>query len=209
VWHQSDPVQVGDRALLVVEDEVAGAIGTGQCPNGGVHVFDVTDDPDVPRKLGYWNTDEARVMAADGSWAAGTCTAHVFRLHPEQGIMTIAYDNGGVRIVDLAGLAGVGLGEETIVGDDPMVQLGRHRFPDSNAWAAKTPGIDDDGSFYLFSNDLDRGLDVYHSTGEADPAAAAQGRWMTAEAATALRPAATTASTLGTATARGYSCVLR
>ncbi|MBW3620120.1 MAG: hypothetical protein KY461_07745 [Actinobacteria bacterium] len=206
VWHQSDPVQVGDRTLLVVEDEVAGAVGTGQCPNGGVHVFDVTGDPDVPRKLGYWNIDEARVMAADGSPAAGTCTAHVLRIHPEEMIMTIAYYNGGVRVVDLGGLAGIGLGEAAVAGDDPMVQLGYHRFEDSNSWAVKTPEIADDGSFYMFSNDRDRGLDVYRFTAAVDEAAQTHGRWMTpaeAEAAlTVLSPAEVRA-------AGGFSCLLQ
>lgn len=187
VWHQSDPIVVGEgedqRTLLVVEDEVAGAVGTGQCPNGGVHVFDVTDDPAVPEKLGYWNIDEARIIAADGGPVRpidGTCTAHVFRLYPEQGIMTIAYYNGGVRVVDLGGLAGIGLGENAVAGDEPMVQLAYHRFPDSDAWAAKTPGIAQNGSFWLFSNDLARGLDVYHYDASiTDAEAQAQGRWMT------------------------------
>ena len=196
VWHQADPIIVGEgedaRTLLVVEDEVAGATGTGQCPNGGVHVFDVTGDPVVPAKLGYWNIDEARIMAADGSPAAGTCTAHVFRLHTEAGIMTIAYYNGGVRIVDLGGLVGVGLGERALVpyrgaDGEPMTQLAYHRFPDSNSWAAKTPEIAADGSFWLFSNDRSRGLDVYRYDGTADPTAMAQGRWLSAtEAATTL-----------------------
>jgi hypothetical protein len=189
VWHQADPITVGEgedaRTLLVVEDEVAGAVGTGQCPNGGVHVFDVTGDPPAPVKLGYWNIDEARVMAADGSPPAGTCTAHVFRLHPDEGIMTIAYYNGGVRVVDLAGLAGIGLGETALldnplVDGEPMTQLAYHRFPDSNSWSVKTPEIAEDGSFYLFSNDRTRGLDVYHYDGTVDAEAATQGRWMSA-----------------------------
>jgi hypothetical protein len=186
VWHQSDPITVGEgddqRTLLVVEDEVAGAVGTGQCPNGGVHIFDVTGDPAVPTKLGYWNIDEARVMAADGGPVDGTCTAHVFRLHPDEGIMTIAYYNGGVRVVDLAGLAGIGLGETGLLpglgGEEPMTQLAYHRFPDSDAWSAKTPEIAEDGSFYLFANDLARGLDVYFYDGSTDEEAEAQGRWM-------------------------------
>lgn len=199
VWHQSDPIQIGDRTLLVVEDEVAGATGTGQCPNGGVHVFDVTGDPAVPTKLGYWNIDEPRVMAADGSPAAGTCTAHVFRLYPGAGLMTISYYNGGVRVVDLNGLVGIGLGAAGVVGDptagtDPMVQVGWRRFTDSNSWAAKAPRIpvDEDGNygdFYVFSNG-GRGLDVLKfdtADSASAAAAAAEGRWFSpAEAAKAL-----------------------
>ncbi len=199
VWHQSDPITLDagtpedesdDRTLLVVEDEVAGAIGTGQCPNGGVHIFDVTGDLEqTPVKLGYWNIDEARVMAADGSPAAGGCTAHVFRLYPEAGIMTISYYNGGVRVVDLGGLVGIGLGENAVVtsplgSGDPMTQIGFRRFADSNSWAAKAPRIEVDANgdalpFTVFSNG-GRGLDVLaFDTAIEDAQAQAMGRWLT------------------------------
>ena len=49
-----------------------------------------------------------------------TCTAHVFDIHEDEQIMTIAYYMGGVRVLDLSGLAdlpiGVGQGEEEIPG---------------------------------------------------------------------------------------------
>jgi hypothetical protein len=184
VWHQADPIVVGDKTFLVVEDEVAGAIPTGQCPNGGVHVFDITGNLEKnPMKVGYWNIDDVRYAPGTGLFGVpapvGGCTAHVFRLHPEAGIMTIAYYNGGVRVVDLNGLAGIGLGDRAVAGADPMRQLAYYYFENSNSWAAKTPKIAEDGSFYLFSNDRSRGLDVFHYDGTNSPQAQAQGRWMT------------------------------
>ena len=198
VWHQSDPIDVDGRRFLVVEDEVAGATGTGQCPNGGVHVYEVTPGTEfetVPVKVGYWNIDEARVMAADGSASATySCTAHVFRLHPEANVMTISYYNGGVRVVDLRGLVGVNLGANapdaavTVngYGQDPLTQIGFRRFADSNSWAAKSPRItvDEDGNledFTVFSNG-GRGLDVLAfdaDDAEAAADAAASSRWLT------------------------------
>jgi hypothetical protein len=49
VWHQSDPFTLVDgsgreREYVVVEDEFAGAVGTGQSPNGGVWFYEVTGD---------------------------------------------------------------------------------------------------------------------------------------------------------------------
>jgi hypothetical protein len=49
VRHQSDPFTLVDgsgreREYLVVEDEFAGAVGTGQSPNGGVWFYEVTGD---------------------------------------------------------------------------------------------------------------------------------------------------------------------
>ena len=175
VWHQSDPVTIedpvlGKRDFIVIEDEVAGATGTGQCPNGGVHVYDATGQLEqAPVKVGYWNIDDAGPTEN----GLGTCTAHVFDLYGEQKLMTIAYYNGGVRVVDLSGLVGAAL-NKTGVG---MKQLGSYRFPDSDTWSVKAYAPDRDG-FHLFGNDMARGFDVYRW----EPAAASSstGTWMTA-----------------------------
>lgn len=176
VVHQADPVRIedpvlGERDFLVIEDEFAGASGTGQCPNGGVHVYDVTGPLEQrPVKVGYWNIDD---VGATQDRTLGRCTAHVFDLHQEAGIMTIAYYNGGVRVVDLSSLVGAALGT-TGVG---MKELGWYRFADQDTWAAKTPKIAKDGSFFLYGNDQARGLDVYRF----DPAkagSASAGTWM-------------------------------
>jgi hypothetical protein len=77
VWHQSDPVRItdpvlGTRDFLLVEDEVAGAAGTGQCPNGGVHVYDITGANEfAPVKVGYWNIDDARGTDNNGPSTIG------------------------------------------------------------------------------------------------------------------------------------------
>jgi hypothetical protein len=58
---------------LAAVDEVAGAVGTGQCPNGGVHIYDVTGDNEKnPVKVGYWNIDEVRPTTSP----THSCTAH-------------------------------------------------------------------------------------------------------------------------------------
>ncbi len=114
VEHQADPITIddpilGERDFLIIEDEVVGASATAQCPNGGVHVYDITGDLERnPVKVGYWNIGARR---PDHS-VNGSCTAHVFELHEEEQLMTIAFYNGGVRVVDLSGLVGVALGDD-------------------------------------------------------------------------------------------------
>ena len=94
--------------FLIVEDEFAGALGTGQCPNGGVHVYDITGaNEQSPVKVGYWNID---TVGTTTDAPDGRCTAHVFDIHEAEQLMTIAYYNGGVRVVDLSGLEGISLG---------------------------------------------------------------------------------------------------
>ena len=191
VWHQSDPVTLTDsdgakRDFLVVEDEFAGALGTGQCPNGGVHVYDITGaNEKSPVKVGYWNIGEVRPTTTPD----GRCTAHVFDIHSKQGIMTIAYYNGGVRVVDISNLTGISLGEASVDGQG-MKEVGFYRFEDSDTWSAKTPKINADGDFFLYGNDVNRGLDIFHYDAGAKPSKN-EGRWMSpaeAELELASRP---------------------
>ena len=181
VWHQSDPVTIGDREFLIVEDEFAGAAGGPVCPSGGVHVFDITGAKEQsPEKVGYWNIDDAGPTHDP----TGTCTAHVFDIHEDQGVMTIAYYNGGVRVVDISGLEGVGLGGTALSGE-PMKEIGYYVTEDADSWSAKTPRIDKRGNFYLYGNDIARGLDVYRFEGAGKPSKN-KGRWMTAAETAAL-----------------------
>jgi len=193
VWHQSDPFTMKDangveHEFLIVEDEFAGAVGTGQCPNGGVHVYDITGDKEKsPEKVGYWNIDEVGPTTEP---ALG-CSAHVFDIHESEQLMTIAYYNGGVRVVDISGLAGVALGENQITGG--MKQVGFYRTSNADTWSAKTPKIERNGDFYLYGNDIARGLDVYKFEG-AGKKSASTGRWMSpaqAQAFEASRPKVT------------------
>jgi hypothetical protein len=98
--------------------------------------------------------------------------------------MTIAYYMGGVRVVDLSGLAsapvGVGQGEQALGG--AMRQIGHYVMGNANAWSAKTPIIEPDGDFYLYADDINRGFDVYRFDAQAAPSANA-GTFLTASAA--------------------------
>jgi len=193
VWHQSDPLTVTEKAtgrkrdFLIVEDEVAGAIGTAQCPNGGVHVYEITGEMErSPVKVGYWNIDDVGpTYDPDDS-----CTAHVLDLHEAEQVMTIAYYHGGVRVVDLSGLQGITLGQTAVTGEG-MRELGFYRTTNANSWSAKAPFIDrKTGDFYLYGNDIRRGFDIYAYDGGGKRSEKG-GRWMTpaqAEARAASLP---------------------
>ena len=178
VWHQMDPFTMTDasgreREFVIAEDEFVGAVGTGQCPNGGVHVFETTGALERnPQKVGYWNID----TVGPTDQVDGTCTAHVFDIHEDEKVMTIAYYNGGVRVVDLSGLTGISLAGQQLAGEG-MKEVGSYRIENGDTWSAKTPRIESDGSFYLYGNDIARGLDVYRYTASAQPSAK-QGNWM-------------------------------
>ena len=52
--------------------------------------------------------------------------------------MTIAYYNGGVRVVDLSGLEGISLGGVQLAGAG-MKEIASFRHPDGDTWSFKTP----------------------------------------------------------------------
>ena len=185
VWHQMDPFTMTDaggreREFVIVEDEFAGAVGTGQCPNGGVHVYETTGALErAPEKVGYWNIDTVDTTDA----VDGRCTAHVFDIHEDEQIMTISYYNGGVHVVDLSGLTGISLADQQIAGDG-MTEIGYYRIEGGESWAAKTPQISRTGDFHLYSNDIERGMDIFKFTA-AGQKSQRKGRWMSPAQASA------------------------
>jgi hypothetical protein len=205
IHHQADPVTMKDkttgleREFLIVSDELAGAAGNAVCPGGGLHVYDITDQLELaPVKVGFWAAPD--VHAATDNL---TCTSHVLRLHPKEGIMTIAWYEAGVHVVDINGLVGVSVGAQPSGGNvtPGMKEIGYYSFADSDTWSAKTNRIAPDGSFYLFGNDMVRGLDVYKFTKSA-PAATDGGTWLNPKQALA------TAKLRGVGTTQGPICLL-
>ena len=192
VWHQLEPFTLTDelgreREFLIAEDEFAGAVGTSQCPNGGVHVYEISGGLERnPQKVGYFNIAEARPTDAP----EGRCTAHVFQIHEKEKVMTMAWYNGGVRVIDLSGLTGISLGGTQLSGAG-MKEIGYYQISGADTWSAKTPRIDPKtGDFYLYGNDVARGMDVYKFTAAGTPSTS-QGTWLTpgqALAAAQLRP---------------------
>ena len=168
VWHQSDPVSIetpeGTKTFLIAEDEFAGAAGGPVCPSGGVHVYDITGEKEkAPEKVGYWNIDDFGPTHDP----QGTCTAHVFDIHEDQQLMTMAFYNGGVRVIDLAGLAtGEGL-----------KAIGSYQTENADTWSFKAPTVSRDGVWFGFGNDMARGMDVYRYDGSR-PQASNAGTWI-------------------------------
>jgi hypothetical protein len=191
VEHQANPVTIddpvlGEREFLIIEDEFAGAAGAEQtCPSGGTHVYDITDET-LPVKVGVWFIDDVTNTNAVG---LRSCTAHVFDIHEEEAIMTMSFYGGGVRVIDLSGLVGASLGGNGV----GMREIAYHRFDDSNSWSVKAAELTVDGDRItgtLYSNDIDRGIDVYalDATRASQPVFGGAERWIGADELGSLAP---------------------
>lgn len=167
VVHGSDPVTLTKpngkkREVLVISDERAGAVGSAECPGGGLHLYDITGAKERdPEKIGTWFIPT--IQPQDGT----TCTAHVMRIYPRQELLTIAWYGQGVRVLDISKLATYdGSPTDVAFGNGVgMREVGNYVFPDSDTWSFKTNKINRNGSFFGYGNDLVRGFDVYRFDG--------------------------------------------
>lgn len=200
IHHDAHAVTVdaayGEREFMFIGDELAGAVGTGTCPGGGIHVYDVTGDLEqTPVKVGAFFIPEVR---ATGD--LDTCTAHVLDIQEDEQLISIAWYNAGVRVLDYSGLGGYGpqglsLGISPFLGGSltpGIVEVGHYRFPDSNLWSAKVPEVEDDGSFYIYGGDINRTLDVFRFDATA-PRQQDGGEWLTGSQALTRAPVGGTA----------------
>jgi hypothetical protein len=143
IHHQADPFTAGRSKYLVITDELAGAAGNGFCPGGGLHVYDISNEL-VPVKVAVFFVPEISQRYR--------CTSHVLRIDQAQRLMTIAWYESGTWVIDIS---------------DPMRfrVVGTANPSESGAaadtWSAKM------FRGFVFTNDLRRGMDIYHYTGPA------------------------------------------
>ena len=158
--------------------------------------------PYEPRNAAPRRSERTDDVSYSGE-ATGTCTAHVFRIHEREQLMTAAFYNGGVRVVDLSGLSGISLGSSQLVGEG-MKEIGYYRTANADSWSAKTPQINrKTGDFYLFGNDMTRGLDIYRFDG-GGTRSKSRGKWMGAEESRVALAGRATPGVAGTT----YICLL-
>jgi len=140
IHHQSDPTPDGNT--LVISDELAGAAAGPQCPGGGLHFYDISNETQ-PVKLGVYFAQNTKSLQS-------LCTAHVFRINPGGKTLVMGWYSGGTRIVDISDPTGLGAVE---IGHMIPSGLGGNSLV-ANSWASK------EYKGYIYSNDRNRGLDI-------------------------------------------------
>lgn len=175
ISHQAEPNHARD--VLVVTDEFLGGQDAPLCgqlpvrPGEGLLTIPSVGDPTDLGALHFYRlaADGTMVDGGRGPGKVGTynlplalnpsggCTVHVFWQAPDVNRLVTAWYGRGTHVVDFS---------------DPSQprNLGHFVATGANTWAAKPHRVG--GKAYVFTGDINRGMDVLEFTGEGWPATA-------------------------------------
>ena len=97
------------------------------------------------------------ILARDGQTAPGACTSHVFDISDDSSKVAISWYTAGTRYLDVSAYTGVTVGSNGVPGG--VVELGWFMPDGGTSWSSKFYKGD-----YIFSNDIQRGFDVFKIT---------------------------------------------
>ncbi|MFP5352562.1 MAG: LVIVD repeat-containing protein [Actinomycetota bacterium] len=147
-----------DDKGLVIGDEGGGG-GTYPCPGGALYFYRLEADF-VPVLTGIYEPGEV-VIAGLGSGSQGGpggCTSHVFDFDDKGEHISISWYTAGTRYLRIGDRTGAAFGERNA---GNIVEAGWFRPDGGSSWSSK---IYKDPK-YIFSNDIQRGFDVFKVEG--------------------------------------------
>lgn len=142
-----------DGTGLVIGDEGGGG-GDYPCPGGQLHFYQL-EGGRVPVYTGVYAPEEF-VFARDGQTAPDGCTSHVMELSDDGKTLSISWYSAGTRYLDISAMMGAALGGNSVPGG--VSELGWFMPDGGVTWSSKF--LNSDGK-YIFSNDIQRGFDVF------------------------------------------------
>ena len=143
-----------DDQGIVIGDEGGGG-GGYPCPGGALYFYDYSSGQ-VPVLTGVYEPAEF-IVARDGQTSPGGCTSHVFDFDDKGEHISISWYTAGTRYLDITNPVGPTVGSN----GTGVVEAGWFMPDGGNSWSSK---IYKDPK-YIFSNDINRGFDVFKVTG--------------------------------------------
>ncbi|MDQ3915059.1 MAG: hypothetical protein M3323_06965 [Actinomycetota bacterium] len=141
-----------DDKGLVIGDEAGGGL-TFPCPGGALYFYTLQADR-VPVLTGIYEPGEL-VVAREGQTTPGSCTSHVFDFDEDGSHLSISWYSAGTRYLDITNPTGPTFGAQ-----GAGVKEVAWFIPDgSSSWSSKIHK-----GPYIYSNDINRGFDVYKIT---------------------------------------------
>jgi hypothetical protein len=114
----------------------------------------------VPVLTGIYEPGEV-VLARDSQGLPNSCTSHVFDISEDGKFVSISWYSAGTRLLDVADATGAAFGDQSIGG---VREIGWFMPDGGVSWSSK---FSSSGSTkYVFSNDMQRGFDVFKVTGK-------------------------------------------
>jgi hypothetical protein len=140
-----------DMKRIVIGDEGGGG-STYPCPGGALYFYDLNMQGGTPAPVLTGAYEPAEVGVTPNG--PGGCTSHVFDIAEDSKHLSISWYTAGTHWLDITSSVGTTVGDQ---GPPTGVkQLGWFQPVDGNTWSSKTYK-----GPYIYSNDLNRGLDVY------------------------------------------------
>ena len=89
-----------DGKLLVVGDEAHGVTSCTGIPTGALWFYDISN-PAAPIPLGYHTVDRGSAVSSFWATPESWCTAHMYNFKPGTRLLTTAWYQGGMNVLDL------------------------------------------------------------------------------------------------------------
>ncbi len=141
-----------DGKGLIVGDEGGGG-GGYPCPGGALYFYDLVGG-EVPVLTGIYEPNEV-LFARDGQKGLDGCTSHVFDISDDGKRVAISWYTAGTRYLDVSNPTGATFGES----GTGVKELGWFMPEGGESWSSKFHK-----GKYIYSNDINRGFDVFKIT---------------------------------------------
>jgi len=140
-----------DDKGLIIGDEGGGG-GGYPCPGGALYFYRLEAGV-MPVLTGIYEPKEI-LLAKDDQGGLGGCTSHVFDLSEDGKTLSISWYSAGTRVLDISDMTGAAFGEHNTGG---VKEIGWFQPVGGSSWSSKMYK----GNKYVFSNDIQRGFDVF------------------------------------------------
>ena len=145
-----------DDKGLVIGDEGGGGLGY-PCPGGALYFYRL-EGGRVPILTGIYEPGEF-IVARDGQTGLAGCTSHVFDFDAKGEHISISWYHAGTRYLKIGDRTGAAVGGNSA---GNITEAGWFIPDGGNTWSSKIYK----NPKYIFSNDINRGFDVYQVTGK-------------------------------------------
>lgn len=146
-----------DGKHVIIGDEAGGG-GTFPCPGGALYFyrFEGPETSPVLVMIGGYEPNEV-VVAREGQTTPDSCTSHVMEVAPDGKHLAVSWYTAGTRYLDITNMVGVTFGPT----GNGVKETGWFMPEGGKSWSSKFYK-----GPYIYSNDMNRGFDVFKITGD-------------------------------------------